>query len=606
VLLATVAKSPPNVRIPNGEPATAAALVVFDWIDVGSFRAPITLRVDPLTSLMLLMVTWVGSLIVVYSIGYMHGDRGYWRFFAVVSLFLFSMTALVLASNFLLLYVFWELVGLCSYLLIGFWYEKPAAAAAAKKAFLVNRIGDFGFALGVLLIWLTFEHTLDVDQVFGAVISAGESATQTFPALPLICLLLFCGAVGKSAQFPLHVWLPDAMEGPTPVSALIHAATMVTAGVYLVARCAPLFLYSPVALMTVSVIGGVTALLAALIALTQSDLKRILAYSTISQLGYMFLALGCGAKTAVIAAIFHVFTHAFFKALLFLGAGSVMHAMGGVIDIHRLGGLSRRMPVTCWSFGCGAAALAGVPLLSGFWSKDAILTELANAGDGGFQSALYRILFIAASVTAFLTAFYTFRAFFKTFWGEELIPAEAAAHASESAPIMTWPLIVLSIFSLAIGAVVAKLFDGLNGFLGRTPGLAGGHPEHSTGIMLLSVVLASAGVALAWGMYGRKSTVPESLARRFSGAQQLSRDGFRFDQIYAALIVAPSHLLAEICRVFDEWVIDAVVRMVGSVPMFVGRIVLRPIQNGLVQYYALGMLLGLAVLVLAMAGWLKF
>jgi NADH-quinone oxidoreductase subunit L len=299
LLLITVARTPPTVVTQDGEPVASAVTVVYDWIDVGGFRAPISFRVDPLTSLMLLMVTFVGSLIVVYSIGYMHGDRGYWRFFTAISLFLFSMTGLVLASNFLLLYVFWELVGLCSYLLIGFWFERPSAAAAAKKAFLVNRIGDFGFALGILLVWLSFDRTMDFDQVFGALISAGDSARSVYP-VTLICLLLFCGAVGKSAQFPLHVWLPDAMEGPTPVSALIHAATMVTAGVYMVARLAPMFLLSPAASMTVSVIGGVTALGAAVIALTQVDLKRILAYSTVSQLGYMFLGLGCGAKARVL------------------------------------------------------------------------------------------------------------------------------------------------------------------------------------------------------------------------------------------------------------------------------------------------------------------
>jgi NADH-quinone oxidoreductase subunit L len=597
ILLAVVAKAAPTAEVkPDGSIATATT-VVYDWIGIGDFRAPVTLRVDPLTSLMLFMVTFVGSLIVIYSIGYMHGDRGYWRFFSAVALFLFSMTSLVLASNFLLIYVFWELVGLCSYLLIGFWYERPTAAAAAKKAFLVNRIGDFGFALGILMVWVTFQ-TLDFDQVFGATMTSAEAMTGRYPEITLICLLLFCGAIGKSAQFPLHVWLPDAMEGPTPVSALIHAATMVTAGVYMVARFSPLFLLSPTASMTVSVVGGFTALLAALIALTQTDLKRILAYSTVSQLGYMFLGLGCGSGAAVVAAIFHVFTHAFFKALLFLGAGSVMHAMGNVIDIRRMSGLSRRMPVTCWTFACGAAALAGIPGLSGFWSKDAILTELAHTGDGGFHSMVFRILFVSATVTGFLTAFYTFRAFFKVFWGEERIPDEAGEHAHESPGVMTWPLIVLSIFALGIGFVLATGFHGLNDFLARTPGLTEAHPAHSSAVMITSGLVAIAGVALAWMMYGQPSMLPDLLVTRLRRAYELSRDKFRFDEIYAAVVVRPTTALAEISRLIDDWVVDGIVRLVAAVPAFFARLVLRPIQNGLVQFYALAMMLMLTALLL--------
>jgi NADH-quinone oxidoreductase subunit L len=603
-VLATVARTPPTVVTDRGDAVASAVTTIYDWIDVAGFRVPIVLRVDPLTALMLVMVTVVGSLIVVYSIGYMHGERGYWRYFSAVSLFLFSMTGLVLASNFLLLYVFWELVGLCSYLLIGFWYERRVAAAAAKKAFLVNRIGDFGFALGILLIWLSFD-TLDFDHVFGALLSAGDSATTTYPMLTVICLLLFCGAVGKSAQFPLHVWLPDAMEGPTPVSALIHAATMVTAGVYMVARLSPLFLLSASASMVVSIIGGVTALGAAIIAVTQTDLKRILAYSTVSQLGYMFLGLGCGVTGAVVAAIFHVFTHAFFKALLFLGAGSVMHAMGGVIDIRRLGGLSRRMPITCWTFACGAAALAGFPGLSGFWSKDAILAELAEAGSGGVQTLVYRVLLVSATLTAFLTSLYSFRAFFRTFWGEEKIPAEAGEHAHESPPVMTWPLIVLSIFAALLGAVVVFVFNGLLGFLARTPGLANAHAAHNTSMMITSSVVAVAGAGLAWLMYGHPSGLPDVMAHRLGVLYELSRDQFRLNELYDALIVRPVLMLAEVCRVVDEWVVDGIVRLIATFPAYFGRIALRPIQNGVLQYYALGMVFGLVALMAALAGWLK-
>ena len=340
-------------------------------------KIDVSLRADPLTCIMLVMVTFIGSLVAIYAAGYMHGDRGYWRFFAYVAIFVFSMTMLVSVSNFLLLFVFWEAVGACSYLLIGFWYEKNSAAAAGKKAFLVNRIGDFGFALALFLIWTTYgtwnyHDTPLMDGVLGQARLASGAYVGGGLGLA-ICLLLLLGACGKSAQFPLHVWLPDAMEGPTPVSALIHAATMVTAGVYMVTRCTPMFLAAPAAQMTVACVGGGTALLAGLIALTQYDLKRVLAYSTISQLGYMFLGLGTGTLAGITAGMFHLFTHAFFKALLFLGSGSVMHSMGNVIDMRRFGGLRRIMPITHWTFAFGCLALAGLFPFAGFWSKDAIV-----------------------------------------------------------------------------------------------------------------------------------------------------------------------------------------------------------------------------------------
>jgi NADH-quinone oxidoreductase subunit L len=598
LILAVAARERPGGSVDGG--VASVATNVYEWISVAGFSAPVTLRVDPLTALMLVMVTGVGSLIVIYSIGYMHGDRGYWRFFSAVALFLFSMTGLVLASNFLLIYVFWELVGLCSYLLIGFWYERPAAAAAAKKAFVVNRIGDFGFALGVFMVWVTF-GTLDFDRVFAA--AASPVGGVSGPEITIICLLLFCGAVGKSAQFPLHVWLPDAMEGPTPVSALIHAATMVTAGVYMVARFAPLFLLSPTACVTVSTVGGLTALIAALIALTQTDLKRILAYSTVSQLGYMFLGLGCGSKAAVVAAIFHVFTHAFFKALLFLGAGSVMHAMGGVIDIRRLGGLRRRMPITCLTFLCGAAALAGVPPLSGFWSKDAIIVGLVEASHGEQFGWVYTVLRSTGMLTAFLTAFYTFRAFFRVFTGPEQIPDEAGHHAHESPPVMTYPLIALSIFAVGIGWVLAHSFHGLADFLSGSPGLATAHAEHSSLVMIVSGAVALAGVVVAWWMYGRPSTLSDSLAARFPRAYELSRDKFRFDEAYDAGVVRPTLVVAELSRIADNWIVDGLVRLVAWLPGFMGRVLLRPIQNGLVQFYALSTVCCLVVFMLFL--WLR-
>ncbi len=351
------------------------------WFEAGHLKVHFTVTVDALSTTMLGMITFVATFIAMFSSGYMRGDKGYARFFAVMGLFVFCMCGLVLANNFLLLVAFWEGVGLCSYLLVGYYYEKPSASAAARKAFLVTRLGDVGFLLGIFMLWKMGGWHTDLNLLFDYLKTHRPDEGE----ITLACLLLFCGAVGKSAQFPLYVWLPDAMEGPTPVSALIHAATMVTAGVYLLARCAPLFAMSPTAQITVAWIGGITALLAAFIALAQTDLKRILAYSTVSQLGFMFLALGtCGTIDpvfAVGAAMFHLFTHAFFKALLFLSAGSVMHAMGGVIDVRQFGGLRRIMPVTHLTFLCGAAALAGFPLLSGFWSKDLILESLTEASE---------------------------------------------------------------------------------------------------------------------------------------------------------------------------------------------------------------------------------
>ena len=430
----------------------------------GDFHIDIALQADPLTAVMLAVVTCISSLVAVYSIGYMHGDPGYWRFFAYVSLFVFSMTLLVSASNFILLYIGWELVGLCSYLLIGFWFEKPAAAAAGKKAFLVNRIGNVGFALGIFLIWTTF-GTLDFNRVFAA---AGALAGDW--RATAICLLLLAGACGKSAQFPLHVWLPDAMEGPTPVSALIHAATMVTAGVYMVARCSPLFAQSVDAQYAVAAVGGITALLGGIIAITQTDLKRILAYSTISHLGYMFVALGVGTLAGVTAGMFHLMTHAFFKALLFLCAGSVMHAAGGVIDIRRLGGLRRRLPVTYWTFLIGCLSIAGVFPLAGFWSKDAILAALADKAGHGGEGGMYGFLLLSTFLGVVLIDFYMFRPLFLVFHGPERLPPEADRHAHESPGTMTAPLVVLAFGAAVVGAYF-EWTHGFVNFLAATPSL---------------------------------------------------------------------------------------------------------------------------------------
>jgi proton-translocating NADH-quinone oxidoreductase chain L len=582
---------------------TAAAPAVVQqyvtWFDAGRVHVGFTLRADALTALMLVTVTFVGTFIVIFSAGYMKGDEGYPRYFAEVALFIFAMTGLVLADNFLLLYAFWEGVGLCSYLLIGFWFTKPAAAAAARKAFLVTRVGDAGLLLGILLLWAATGYNLDYDGVF-------KSAGTVNPAIiTTACLLLFCGAAGKSAQFPLHVWLPDAMEGPTPVSALIHAATMVTAGVYLVARCTPLFVHAPFAQLTVASIGAFTALLAALIALTQNDLKRVLAYSTISQLGYMFLAVGAAAPAA---GMFHLFTHAFFKALLFLAAGSVMHAMGNVIDLRKFGGLRRVLPITHATFLCGAAALAGVPFItSGFWSKDDILAGVWHASRHSDYPTVYGVLFWAALITAGLTAFYTFRAYFLTFWGEERIPHEAGHHAHESPPVMWVPLAVLAVGALVVGFLNAEpLTDALSHFLAAgTPHLVpAGVIETDTSTRTLlwlgSIVMAAAGIGGAWFVYLRQPGLAGRLAARMQVLYQLSANKFFLDEIYERLIVAPLAGFADFCRLVDAEVVDRLVDLVGQLPRLLGYL-FRPVQNGLVQFYALAMVLGLAVFLLALA-----
>ena len=583
----------------------------YPWFQAGNVDVGVTLRADALSAIMCVTVTFVGTLIVIYSVGYMRGDPGYPRFFAEVSFFLFSMCGLVLANNFFVLYACWEGVGVCSYLLIGFWFTRPAAAAAARKAFLVTRIGDVGLFIGILVLWSSFNYTVNYDQVFARATASGNEGLLT-----LICLLLFCGAVGKSGQFPLHVWLPDAMEGPTPVSALIHAATMVTAGVYLVARCMPLFAAAPDAQLVVACIGGFTAFFAALMALTQPDLKRVLAYSTISQLGYMFMGLGCGVKAekiaalAAIAAIFHLFTHAFFKALLFLSAGSVMHAMGGVIDMRRFGGLRNLLPTTHWTFLCGALALAAVPPFAGFWSKDEIFNvALLASGTGSVAPALYAFIFCLGIVTAGLTAFYTFRAYFLTFWGEERIPEEAGHHAHESPSVMLVPLMVLAMGAIFAGILVEPFTHWFSHFLqsqwlDRSQATRQLLPppdwSHGTNwpMVVGTLCFSLGGVALAWWMYIKRPGMAPQFAESVPVAYQLSRNRFYLDEIYSAFIVKPLEVLAMICRFLDQYLVDGVVDLVAQVPRFGGFLV-RPIQNGLVQFYALVMALVVAGFLLA-------
>jgi NADH-quinone oxidoreductase subunit L len=485
-------------------------------------------------------------------------------------------------------------------LLIGFWYEKDEAAAAGKKAFLVNRVGDFGFMLAVFLIWtsygaLNFHDTPEMAGVLGQQRLAGELPFVGGATATAICLLLLLGACGKSAQFPLHVWLPDAMEGPTPVSALIHAATMVTAGVYMVARCAPLFHASPTAQWVVAATGGFTALLAGLIALTQFDLKRILAYSTISQLGYMFLALGSGTAAGITAGMFHLFTHAFFKALLFLGAGSVMHAMGGVIDIRRFGGLRHIMPWTHRTFLVGCLALAGIFPFAGFWSKDQILAAV--------HQPTLAWLYSGAVVTAFLTALYTFRAYLVTFFGPLVVPDEAGHHAHESPPLMLLPLCVLAVCAFGVGFVF-ETGDTFAHFLETSPSLAYLLPENGVevegshfhwDVAVTSTVVALSGIGLAAFLYLGPRREVEALAARLRLPRQLSYRKFYFDELYLFAVVWPLRLVATISYALDRWFVDGLVDLGGQLPVWLGQGV-RRLQRGLLPFYGLMMALGTLVI----------
>lgn len=651
---------------------------LWQWASVEGaqpFSIQVALRVDPLTATMLTIITSVGLLVAIYSIGYMHDDPGYPRFFALVSAFVFSMCMLVAASNFLLVYIFWEAVGACSYLLIGFWFHKPKAARAAKKAFLVNRVGDFGLAVAIFLLWMTygtlnFHDTFSTDGVImpgilGQIRLADASGYVGGLVGTGICLLLLLAACGKSAQLPLHVWLPDAMEGPTPASALIHAATMVTAGVYLIARSCPLFVVCPDALAIVSIIGATTALVAALIGTVQNDLKQVLAYSTISQLGYMFASLGTGTLLGFTAAIFHLLTHAFFKALLFMGAGSVMHSMGGVIDMRRFGGLRRIMPITATTFLIGALALAGIAPFAGFFSKDEILASLHSRGwpsahhiehgdadhafiptqhvfhhasqlkhsavtpsllaadnsnfspdDEPLQGSIldhpmtYRTLFWMALFTAGLTAFYTFRAVFMTFTGPTRVPKEAGDHAHESPLVMTTPLVLLAIASATSGWFLFST-HALSTFLGATPSFGAPavmatttKPVFHWDLAIQGSLAAFIGFFLAaYGHCGRRSDGPQ--IERFLGpVQVLFTKKFYFDEIYDAFVVRSLRILSLISAFFDNRIIDGLVQLIARIPLL-GASFVRQFQSGLLQRYALAGVVGVLAIVVALAWQLR-
>jgi NADH-quinone oxidoreductase subunit L len=582
-----------------------AGITLWNWIPATGFSASMGFYVDSLTACLLIVVTTIGMLVHFYSIGYMAHDPGRWRFFAYLNLFMFSMLVLVLADNFLLVFAGWELVGLCSYLLIGFWFPRRSAAVAAKKAFLVNRVGDMGFALGIMAIW-TQVGTLNMQAVFEKV------GTIPHEWQIAIALLIFCGAVGKSAQFPLHVWLPDAMEGPTPVSALIHAATMVNAGVYLVARCNPIFGTAPEVMVVVAAIGIFTAILAASIAFTQTDIKRVLAYSTLSQLGYMFASLGVGAWTA---AIFHLMSHGFFKGLLFLGSGSVIHAVDGEQDMRKMGGLARKIPITYVTMLIGSVAIAGVPPLAGFFSKDEIL--------GGALKNGFLWVWAVGFAVAGMTAFYMFRLMGMTFWGESRVDPEKEHHIHESPSSMTRPLILLAIPAVFLGMIIgfppesgllhtwlAPIFEHTIAASGRTEaaysffGIDGVLAIGTTALVAIAIVLAWRLFGVNMPALGLRAQPRPDRVREISARPGLaffyrgSSNKWWFDDLNNLLFVVWGGKLAAAAFWFDRTIIDGTVNGIGAATTGAGAR-LRHVQTGRVQNYALGIAIGLIAMVVA-------
>ncbi|MFO0388419.1 MAG: NADH-quinone oxidoreductase subunit L [Alphaproteobacteria bacterium] len=569
------------------------------WIASGDFTANWVLRVDALTAVMLVVVTWVSSVVHIYSVGYMSHDEHRQRFMAYLSLFTFFMLMLVTSDNLVQLFLGWEGVGLCSYLLIGFWFKKPEANAAAIKAFLVNRVGDFGFALGIFATFVVF-GTIQYDVIFAAAPEHFKAMTNflgyEFHALTLICILLFIGAMGKSAQLGLHTWLPDAMEGPTPVSALIHAATMVTAGVFMVARLSPLFEQSETALMIVTIIGALTAFFAATVGLVQNDIKRVIAYSTCSQLGYMFFACGVGAYSA---AIFHLMTHAFFKALLFLGAGSVIHGMSGEQDMRRMGGIWKLMPYTYVLMWLGSLALAGIPFFAGYYSKDMILeTAYAQGRTVGYFA------FWMGIAAAFMTAFYSWRLLFMTFHGKPRASHDVMHHVHESPPIMLRPLLLLAfgaLFSGVLGYHVFGLVSAEGDFWQATLGshhiIEAAH--HVPGwVPVLPLLVALSGIALAWYLYVVNTSLPEKIAETFPRLYQFLLNKWYFDELYDALFVRPAKRIGYyLWRFFDEKIIDGLGPNGAAfiTHIFAGRI--SRLQTGYVYHYAFSMLIGFMVII---------
>ena len=579
---------------------------VYTWGYAGRLPLVVGFLIDPLTALMMVVVTFVSLMVHIYTIGYMRGDPGYQRFFSYISLFTFAMLMLVMANNFMQLFFGWEGVGLVSYLLIGFWFTRESAIFASLKAFLVNRLGDFGFILGIAAIYTVF-HSLDYATVFAQAPAAIHaklwlSNHDSWSMLTVICVLLFIGAMGKSAQMPLHVWLPDSMEGPTPISALIHAATMVTAGIFMVARMSPLFELSPVARDVVLLVGASTAFFMALLGMVQTDIKRVIAYSTLSQLGYMTAALGASAYAV---AIFHLVTHAFFKALLFLAAGSVIIALHHEQDLRKMGGLRRYMPITFAATWVGSLALAGIPPFAGFFSKDAIIDAVAHSTLPGADYA-----FVAVLAGVFVTAFYTFRMLFLAFYGEPRMDAHARHHLRESPWVVTVPLIVLAIPSALAGIVLMRpllfghFFRGSlyvrpadNPLLRMAPHYHGVWAFIAAAFVSPPLYLALAGIATAWYMYILRPELPAQMARRLHILYAILRAKYGFDEIYEQGATRAARAVGRfLWRVGDVQIIDGT--MVNGTARLIGRIAAwgRRLQSGYIYHYAFAVILGLFVL----------
>ena len=599
--------------------AEAENISVYTWAVIDGLHMEIGFLVDRLTALMMCVVTFVSLMVHIYTIGYMRDDPGYQRFFCYISLFTFSMLMLVMANNFLQLFFGWEAVGLVSYLLIGFWFKRETAIAANLKAFLVNRIGDFGFILGIAAIFM-FTGSLDYAEVFASAESVAAQNIEVFSGVPwnamtLICILLFIGAMGKSAQAPLHVWLPDSMEGPTPISALIHAATMVTAGIYMVARMSPLFELSTTALAVVIVIGSITALFMGLLGIVQNDIKRVVAYSTLSQLGYMTVALGASAYSA---AIFHLMTHAFFKALLFLAAGSVIIALHHEQNIHKMGGIRKYMPITYWTALIGSLALIGFPGSSGFFSKDLIIEAVAASHwqqSSAFNDQLiFWIAYTSVLLGVFITALYTFRMFFLVFHGKERMDAEARSQLHESPAVVTIPLILLAIPAAVIGWVtVGPVLFG--NYFGDAIVVSEGHDvighmasawQGSLQLLQHAVMtpvfwLTAGGVFSAWFLYLKRPDIPEMIRDRFSGLYNLLDRKYYFDDLYIKGFAAGGRAFGKfLWQKGDELIIDGI--LVNGTARTVGRLagVMRQLQTGYLYSYAFAMIIGLTMLL----GWL--
>lgn len=570
-------------------PAEPQIITYFDWINVDNLHIPISFLIDPVSCVMLLIITGVGFLIHVYSIGYMEHDEGFTRFFSHMNLFVFFMLVLVLGNNYVLMFAGWEGVGLCSYLLIGFWFKNHEYNRAANKAFIMNRIGDLGFLLGIILIFVTFGSV-----TFSEVFSGARGMSDNQPVMVAITLLLFIGAIGKSAQIPLYTWLPDAMAGPTPVSALIHAATMVTAGIYMIVRSNILYSLAPTTLSVITVIGMATAIFSATIALTQTDIKKVLAYSTVSQLGYMFVALGVGAYST---ALFHVTTHAFFKALLFLAAGSVIHAISGEQDIRKMGGLRKKLPVTYAVFFIGVLAISGVPPFSGFFSKDEILAK------AHMQSNL---LLTLLSVTSVLTAIYMFRLFFLTFFGTFRGSQEQEKHVHESPKVMTLPLIALAILSVVGGfmgmpAILTEkhFFDR---FLSPVLSFPGSmiHSEPSGlfewTLISISVITLVILISIVYNRYVKKAHVPSLDESEFTRGIKILYHKYYVDEIYDALIIKPLYWMSDLFyRIVDVKMVDGIVNSVGK-SVVRGSKTARLIQTGSIGFYIFAMVIGIVIM----------